>query len=331
MGHVLARAEPTPSERVVARERFEEGVSLEAKGDWEGALARFSDVARVVTTPNVHFHLGLCFEHTSRLVRALDEFERSLALQNLATKPDPVMTKSAEEHIASLRKRIPVVELRLPPDVPSQPPPVVTIDGVTLTLVPRQIPLDPGPHEIVVRVHGRPPFERRLVLEEGRPASIDVVFEGSAPPGESPPALDVKHRAEMPSSTKAPEPAPSASEARPFRSWAFVAAGTAVTALLAGGTMFVLRGSVISDLDAACGDDRGACPPSQRDLVDRGVTYTTLGNVFVGVGSVAAVSSLVLFLVDAGSARPRHASLVRGIGFGAATGAPFALTFRRQF
>lgn len=312
--HVVARAEPTAAERVVAREQFEQGVSLEASGDWEGALARFTDVARVVSTPNVHYHLGLCLERTSRLVRALDELARSVAQQNLATNPDPVMMKSAEEHIASLRRRIPLVELRLPADVPATSP-LVSIDDETLTVLPRQIPLDPGTHHIVVRLAGRPTFETRITLAERQSAVVDVVF--GAPPSSAPPT-DVP-----------PDSEPARSH--PLRGWGYVAAGTSIAAGVAGITMYLVRGSVVSELDGACGDARSSCPPSKRDLAERGDTYTTLGNAFVGVAALSAVSAAVLFLLDARSPPPPQARLPRvDIAVGTA-GAPGALTLRGRF
>ena len=330
MGHLTARAEPTAAERVIAREQFEEGVRLEARGDWEGALARFSDVARVVTTPNVHYHLGLCLEHTSRLVRALDAYERSLASQSPSTTPDPVMIKRAEERIAALRRRIPLVELRLPSDVPVKPPLFVSIDDETLTLIPRQIPLDPGEHRIVVRLQDRPPFETKVSLEERQTAVVDVVFGRPASPGS---AKGPPSPSERPApSSEVSQPGPPDDARHPSRTWAYVAVGTSAAAVLAAGTMYVLRGSVISELDDACGADRKACPPSKRGLADRGATYGTLGNVFVGVGSVAAASAIVLFLVDGAKARPDRARQGRSldVAVGAET-APFALTFRGRF
>lgn len=123
----------------------------------------------------MHDHLGLCLERTGRLVRALDAFERSVALRSAS--PDPPLERDAEEHIAALRQRIPTVALRMPPDAPREPPPAVFIDGVAIAIGPRSIPLDPGPHRFVVQAAGRAAFEAERSLREREAVVLDVIFD----------------------------------------------------------------------------------------------------------------------------------------------------------
>src|SRR5689334_12765207 len=62
-----------------ARERFREGLALEAAGDWQRALATFKEVALVKSTPQVRFHIGQCEEKTGDYVQALGSYRLALA------------------------------------------------------------------------------------------------------------------------------------------------------------------------------------------------------------------------------------------------------------
>ena len=87
-----------------------------------------------------------------------------------------------------------------------------------------------------------------------------------------------------------------------------------VAALGTAGIMYALRGSVISDLDAACNSARTNCPPDKRSLEDSGKTYTTAGNVLLGVGLVAVTTGVVLYFVRPGEKSVGVTSLGVGVG-----------------
>ncbi|MEZ4376632.1 MAG: hypothetical protein R3B07_37860, partial [Polyangiaceae bacterium] len=57
-----------------ARRLFRQGLSLEAAGDFAGALAKFDEVAKVKLTPQVRFHMGRCKEELGRLNEALGDY-----------------------------------------------------------------------------------------------------------------------------------------------------------------------------------------------------------------------------------------------------------------
>lgn len=305
------RADPTAAEIAAARELFDEGIALETKGRWAQALDRFRKVAAVKTTPQVRFHVALCLENTGKLVDALVEFQRA----QVDAEKDPaagMVASHAAKHVAELKERIPRVIVIVPSDIAGV---TLTIDGasVTTSLIGTAIPLDPGKHSITVTAPQRAAFEQQIELvERGKPVTVQAVL----PPADAPAKV-------VPVTPKEPEQPPH----RGFGPWPWLVGGAGVAALAGGTVLYVLRQRTIDELSAACAPDRTQCPEDQRDVADRGRTYTTWGNVLFGVGAVGIVSSAVLFALapsDApGSARTSlHVATGPGL-FGIGLGGTF--------
>ena len=60
-----------------ARRSFEDGVSLEKKGDYAGALAKFRESMEIKATLGNRFHIAYCLEMTGKLAAALEESLRT--------------------------------------------------------------------------------------------------------------------------------------------------------------------------------------------------------------------------------------------------------------
>ena len=120
---------PAPTELAAARELFAEGVALERQDAWSGALAKFQKAAAIVVTPKVRFHVALCFEHTGRLVEAINEFT---AARNLARTDalDGETATAAEQHLASLQTTVPRLTIKVGAEAPAGAS--VRLDGATL-------------------------------------------------------------------------------------------------------------------------------------------------------------------------------------------------------
>lgn len=301
------RAEPTAAEIAAARELFDEGIALETKGQWAQALDRFRKVAGVKNTPQVRFHVALCLENTGKLVDALVEFQRAQVEAEKDANAAMVASHAAK-HVAELKERIPRVIVAVPAGVSGA---ALDIDGVPVTssLIGTAIPLDPGKHRITVTAPKHAAFEQEVQLvERTKPITVEAVL----PPADDP----------APVVTVAPS-APEQPTSAGFGPWPWILGGTGVAAVAGGAVFYLLRQRTIDDLSAVCAPDRTQCPEDQRDLADRGRTYTTLGNVLVGVGAVAVVSSAVLFVITPSDGAKTARTSVRlatgpglfGIGF----------------
>jgi hypothetical protein len=70
-----------------------------------------------------------------------------------------------------------------------------------------------------------------------------------------------------------------------------------------------MRQSTISDLEGACGPDKNQCPEDKKSTYDRGKTYTTVGNVLLGVGVVGVATAVVILVASpSGSSDKKTAS-----------------------
>ena len=324
VGVPRAFADPTTAELTAARELFDEGLKLEEKSQWQAALDKFRKVAAVKTTPAVRFHMGLCLENLGKLVDALNEFER--AQSDAVSDPSPggqTVQKSAPKHIAELRDRIPRVTIQIPEGAKDV---AITIDGssVSAAVIGTAIPLDPGSHTVRVTATGKVPFEKTFDLVEKGPATtVDVVLvEGATTTAGA--------------DTITPRPVGDDAKDTPTTKggagpWPWIIGGVGVVAFAGAGFMYAKRSSTISDLDATCGGDRSKCPQSKSDVADSGKTYTTVGNVLLGVGAAALVTAVVLLIVSPSSSETKTAALKPGsISFGGAP-APFGFGVQGAF
>ena len=274
--------QPSAAELTAARDLFAQGVKLEESHDWAAALERFRAVAAVKKTPAVYFHLGLCLENTGKLVEALDDFQR--ATDGAAVDPTPdgsLIASKAKKHVVELEARVPRLILRADPPLPGLR---VTIDGldVEASVAANGIPLDPGKHVVAAKAEGHLPYETKIELFERAPPREMIVALAVDPDARKPPPLVV-------APTIAPEKARGP--------WPWIFGATAVASFATAGVMYGLRASAISDLEGACSTGHTDCPPSKRSVYDRGKTYTTVGNVFLGVGAVAFTTSVLLFVL----------------------------------
>jgi hypothetical protein len=305
----MAWADPSAAEIAAARELFEEGLKLEDKGDWSSALERFRKVAAVKTTPQVRFHIALCLENTGKLVDSLVEFER--ARSDAATDPSAqIVATNAQKHVVDLKERIPRVIVKVPAGIEGVG---VTLDGSSIAsaLIGTAIPVDPGKHQIVVTASKQSTFTKDFeVAERAKPTTIDVTFAGAPPPpkDEGSPPKD-----------EAPTPEPTdASHGPGALPWIF--GGIGVAALAGGGVFYLMRQSTISDLESACGPDKTQCPEDKRSTYDKGKTYTTVGNVLLGVGVVGVATAVVILVASPSGSTEKKAANKPSVAVGGGPG-----------
>jgi len=171
---------PSPAELSEARERFAEGRRLEEAGHFGEALVIFQSVARVKTTPQVRFHIALCWMNMGKPVEALTNFRTA---RQEAGDSAPNVVAEAKEHIATLQQRVAVVTVNVPPDDPTLS---VTLDDRAVT---SGVPFDvePGNHHVVLRKSGQTVDERWMTLGAGEQSRVELAprVESAPPPTNS--------------------------------------------------------------------------------------------------------------------------------------------------
>jgi len=173
---------------------------------------------------------------------------------------------------------------------------VVSIDGSAAHFEPGQVLLlELGAHELSAIAPG---FERGAVkfnTEGGEDKELPLQLLAEAEAGVVPAAPPVPQEMETTTDDAAEGPSDSGPNVAP---WAWVMVGTtAVFGGIAGG-MWAMGSSGYSDLEKECGSTQSC---TDKEIDDSGVsTADTLTSVFLGLSGAAAVTAIVLFIVDAG-------------------------------
>lgn len=297
---------PTAAELREARERFAEGRRLEDAGHFGEALIIFQNVARVKMTPQVRFHLALCWMNLGKPVDALVNFR--LAVQEAGDSAPNVVTE-AKEHIATLETRVAVVIVDIPAGDDTLS---VTLDERAVTT---GIPLDveTGNHRIVLRKSGQTVDERWLTLGASERSHVEL-----APRPQPPPPTNVGTNAStnVPNTVPPPSGTNTSTRVGPVRQDAphdtgptpspgmngrqvasLVAFGVAGVGIIGVSTFAVLRASRLAELEAACPTFKG-CSPSLEPVVEDGKMYASGVNILAVMTGVATTTGIVLYALS---------------------------------
>lgn len=284
----------TPAELAKARTLYKQGLSLEAAGDWAGALQKFEEVGRVKLTPQVRFHIGRCKENLGRLNEALGDYrlaEHEAQQQN--AKELGEITKARE----ALEGRIPKVVITRGAGAESAR---IEIDGTEVgeAQIGKEVSVDPGPHRIVAKLSGGKSFEQTITVAEGETKNVELVAPedlgaagGGTLPEDGEGGDDVTPPPVVDTGSSGPGALP------------WIIGGAGVVALGAAGFFALQRKSADDDLKEVC-NPQGVCPESKRSVQDDGERYAMLTNVAAGVGVVAIGVAVVLLVTGSKSSAP---------------------------
>jgi hypothetical protein len=281
----------TPSELAAAQTWFSEGLAFEAAGNWKDALDRFRRVGQIKHTPQVDFHLGLCESHSGELVEALVDLGR--ALESAKAQHVPNVESAAASELPGLRARVPTIQIVLPAGQRAER---VLLDdrAIAAVSINERIPVNPGPHTVVVEFASGPVSQKVAVEERDH-----LVVRAEAPPSSGNAAPKPEKGGEPP-----PPPPPTEGQKGPsVLGWVLVGVGGA--ALVGGVVFWAMRSNEISTLDGLCGDGRQHCPESARSDYDAGKTYATVSVGLLGAGVVLAAAGAIVLVSSKGSGAER--------------------------
>jgi len=285
-GSAWADAEPSAAALASARTLFNEVRASEERGDWGDALIKIEAVAKVKITPQVRFHLGLCQEHTSHWVEALNNFER--AASEGAEQKLPLVIEEANEHAANVRARLPKLLFVLPNVKETR----VEVDGqaVAVDLLARPVAFDPGLHHVVARAPGVH-FSDDVSLTEREEKRVEIVFaadsSGPSPPAPAPEAVVVGTTTDI------------GSNDGKARTWGWTAVGVG-GALLAGASVSaIVRQGAVNEIESECPLHRD-CSRSLESSQTKARTFGTSAVVLGLLGIASAGTGVVLLM------QPRH-------------------------
>jgi hypothetical protein len=159
---IVHAADPLPTEIALARRLFAEARVAEDAKDWQTAANKLREAIAIKETAGLRFHLAYCEEQQGMLVEALVDYERSDDLPGSTNDDFRAQLPAKRE---SLHRRIPTVNLMLPPEAKNV---TLTVDGHTLptSFLGKPVPLNPGRHVFAVTSPDFQRFTTELTLKE---------------------------------------------------------------------------------------------------------------------------------------------------------------------
>lgn len=183
-----ARAQGAPGPAAVAKRAFDEGVELEKKGDYTGALVKFREAEQNKATAGVRYHKAYCLEMTGKLVAAEDEYEAATQVARETSKADTL--EAIKKQLEPLRARVPRLSMRLLTPVKDVSVSVDDAKRDVVLLDGRTFRVDPGEHMVVVKARGHKTFSRKVNAPEAVTTTVNITLDPERkepPPPPSPP------------------------------------------------------------------------------------------------------------------------------------------------
>jgi hypothetical protein len=291
-----------PAELEIAKRAFEDGVALEKKGDYAGALGKFRESAQIKTTLGNRFHTAYCLEMTGKLAAALLEYE---AIDKAAREQQkPEIVEQTRVRLEPLRPRVPQVMLRVMFSPPltkdakdtNVPGVEVLIDGspIAPALLDGSKParVDPGDHVVTAHAPDYENFTKKISTAESGTLPVDVVLERSAV------AANANSRSAQGHAHGVVTDPPSEAPRAPSRTLAIAATAGAVVLATTGVVAFIVAGSAASDAETTC-PTKVSCDDERSKV--RTFDALALGG-FVGAVGLGALSVVLWVSKPSGSA-----------------------------
>ena len=161
----------TPDEIRIAKRLFREAEQDQKNEHWEEALDKLERVAQIKETAGVRFHIAVCLEKLGRLVKALESYERAKSLASETDAGDVLDVVGSD--IERLEGKVGGVSIRVPKGVG---PLVVHVDQSVYANLPQGevVRLDPGTHQVIVKIDGEVRLDRLVSVDEGQHEELQV-------------------------------------------------------------------------------------------------------------------------------------------------------------
>jgi hypothetical protein len=276
----LASSDARAGDPAAAREQVKIGYQLAQEGKCEQALPHFVESLRLDAKAITLINLAQCEEKTGKLADALghwvDARARAQAEGNVAIEAE------AEKRAKALEPKLPKLTVTLA-GAGAAPGVEVVRDGVVLGSVSMGValPVNPGPHTLVVRAPDREDTTQNVTIAEGENKKVELKLGAAKKATAAAPAAPRGDRKE--------------SEAGGTSSLVYIGFGVALVGVGVGSVTGILAIGRGSDAKANCQD--GLCKQQEDlDAAKGGQTLgtiSTIGFIVGGVGAALGVYGLV--------------------------------------
>jgi hypothetical protein len=181
--HGTAAADPPP----LARELFESAMAKEQAGATAEACVLYEASAALDAKRGARFKVARCLEQRGRVKEALAVLNELLsAARELPGDDGRAKQREIEDAMRTAEGKVARLRIELPSDLDV----VVSVDDQVIpgATVESQIPLDPGPHKVVVVGRGKS-VSRSVELAGGAQVTLDLTSEWRAELRTPPPVI----------------------------------------------------------------------------------------------------------------------------------------------
>ncbi len=263
-------------------------------GNLDVACPRFEESYRLDPTPGTLFNVAICFEKAGKIASAWQRWQQAMD----AVGEGDRRFAEAQRHRDDLAGQLPKLVVTLAPGVPDDA--VLSKDGAVFgrASLGLPIPIDPGPHELVVRLGGA---EKRFQVVGANGETRSVELDAPAAPVGAP----------APPPTRPATPPPQGDDEEPRGSSAQSTVGWIV---LAGGglglALFGVTGALVVAADGTATDNcASTCNADGQAAVSRGDALLLPNAIGLVAGVALAGAGVTLILTDPGEEPPASATL----------------------
>jgi hypothetical protein len=155
---------------------LKEGTKLYGRGNFQGALDKFTSAYALFPSPKLWFNIGQANRDLDRPLEALDAFEAFLAG---AKQPPPRIAAEAQQSITDLQSRLGQLQVDSTPAGAQ-----VSVDGraVGETPLPKVLWVLPGRHEVTLEKSGRLPTSAAITVAAGSTQKLALILLPPAAP-----------------------------------------------------------------------------------------------------------------------------------------------------
>jgi hypothetical protein len=288
-----------------AAELFRQGRDLIKKGDWQGGCEKLDASMKRYAAASTLLNLALCRQQEGRVATAWAMAQQALVLNRdtVGTQRRERLQATGEELLAKLEPRLSRLRVTVvPPTAGAR----VEEAGRSLPLD-SPVPLDPGPHELVLSLPNRADVKRQISLREGETLAVELAVPPQAPSDAAPKTLATPAAPNPPAVPEATE----ASEGVPVWAWVVGGAGLALAGVSIGfGVDAAIASQNLEDVcgeDLVCDEDPSFDPEPENDRKNRG-TALAIG---LGIAGGAAIVAGIVGIATAGPSTPAKKASLR--------------------
>ncbi len=295
-GNVAAQAATSSAE---AEALFDAGRAALDRKDYATACERFAGSNKLEPAVGTVLNLAYCNEMQGKLATAWANYREAL----YKLPPGDSRAATAQTRLDALQPRLAYLTLRA---VGLTKESTVLLDGVTIPVealgVP--VPIDPGPHEVIVRSPGRQTETFDTTVKDAEKAEL-AVSPGDSNQAASSAPIPQAPAATLPKPLEQPTPPPVEHDQGSSSTLGYVLGGVGLASLatsLVTGLMALGKNSSVNDhCQAAPSGPARLCDSEGFSAAASGKTLALVSDVTLGVGVVGLGLGTYLVLTAGGS------------------------------